>query len=693
MIPRMERPSTTRQRRLNRSLATPNAEGSPLEGFIEFPKDGDAVGRLTELSGWHAWEGEPVAAVSIEVDGLVVGGAQMAGTPRADVAAQQGDARYARTGWVAAVDLRAVHTPTVSLCATVYPGVEHPGVRLEPLTVAVLGSPTLYESGEPIPPPDEVRGRLDVPSAGTVLPLGPVLVRGWARATSSTIAHVELSANGVALGRARLCGDRADVAAADAGVGATLSGFDQVVDLGVLAATTTSVTLVATPVALDGTRTELAVAIGTTAPALRLVPRVTASATASKGGLSLLVVTHDLGIGGAQLWLVEALRRIGAGRAFPCTVVAFGSGPLAAQLVALGIEVHVSAPLPVHDAAAYEGRLAELWAWLAPRSHTVALVNTFRAFPGADLAERHGLPVVWAVHESWPEPLIWAFDHPGVTVDPSVRAVAASALAGAGAVLFESTATLALYDDRAPGRTVYVPSGVDTAALDRVGASTSRSAARRALGLRQEGRIVLSVGTIEPRKGQTLLATAFAQVAERHDDVTLAIVGDLTTPYSAALHEFVRRAGLTERVLVAPVIPDVTDWYCAADVLVCSSDVESLPRSVLDAMCVGLPVVATRIFGLQELLTDGVTGVLFEPNDLRSAIDALDRVLSMDRRTLAAIAQRGRAVVHERHDASGYAADVLTLLRGLQVDPDASPADLLAAARARLDAPASRASR
>jgi len=568
----------------------------------------------------------------------------------------------------------------VTLRARVFPGVEHPGIRLDPITVTVLGEPTFYEDGEPIPPPDEVRGRIDVPASGATLPLGPVLVRGWSRATSSPIAYVTLSANGVALGRARLGIDRADVAGAEAAADAPISGFEQIVDLSVLAAETTAARVVATPLALDGTTADFDVELTLSAPprcAERTATTAWPTTRAALRAFDLLVATHDLGLGGAQLWLLEALTRIGAGREFPCTLVAFGGGALETDLERLGITVHVTSPLPVHDAVAYEGRLAELDAWLR-QPHAVALVNTFRAFPGADLAERRGLPVVWAVHESWHEPLIWAFDHPGVTVDPQVRAIASDALARAGAVIFESAATRALYEDRAPGRTAVVPYGIDTAALDRFCASTSRSEARRTLGLPAEGRVLLVMGTIEPRKAQTLLAEAFAQVAGHHLDASMAFVGDLGTPYSAALREFVRRAGLADRIRIEAVTPDVSTWYRAADVLVCGSDVESLPRSVLDAMCLGLPVVATRVFGLDELLSDGVTGLLFEANDLPSAMAALDRVLTMPADELAAIAARGSALVHERHDAAGYAAGVLALLRGLHADPSARPDELLA---------------
>ena len=126
-----------------------------------------------------------------------------------------------------------------------------------------------------------------------------------------------------------------------------------------------------------------------------------------------------------------------------------------------------------------------------------------------------------------------------------------------------------------------------------------------------------------------------------------------------------------------PVTADALSWYRACDVLVCGSDIESLPRSVLDAMCLGMLVVATNVFGLAELLQDGTTGVLYEPSDLAAARDALDRALSMPTGELETIAASGSALVHEHNDASGYAADVMSLLRGLLHDPTTRPGDLL----------------
>jgi glycosyltransferase involved in cell wall biosynthesis len=675
-------PRAALDRRRNRALALPNADGSQLEGFIEFPLNGDAIERVATVAGWHAWDHKPVAVVTIELNGRIIARSREAG-PRPDVASKYGNASYASTGWVVDLDLRGLHATSATLVATVYPIAERGGVRLDPITVRMLGDPTIDREGVPYPLPPEVLGSLDAPPDDAVVALGALAIKGWARSTCSPVARVSLSANGIDLGRARLGLHRADVADSDAAIDAPISGFEQFVDLSVLGAGTEAITLRAEVVALDGTTDAFEHHLGVAEPEglTTSVPpggeepvRVRPDAP-----FNLLVVTHDLGYGGAQLWLFELLRQARAGSAFPCTVISFHDGALASALADLGIEVHVTSGMPVGSTAAYEGRIAELSSWLNGKGHSAALVNTFRSFGGADLAERLGLPVVWAIHESWPESLIWLFDHPEERVAPAIRSIAARSLARAGAVIFESDATRALYEARAPGRTALVPYGVETAALDSFASATSKSVARERLGIEASGRVLLVMGTIEPRKSQTLIAHAFCELASRYPDAQLIFVGDLHTTYSAALVAFVERAGLGDRIRLVSVTPDALTWYRASDVLVCGSDIESLPRSVLDAMCLGVPVVATRVFGLAELLEDGATGLLYEPCDLAAAIDALDRVLAMPDEQLAAIAERGSALVHAHHDAAHYASDVVALLAGLQRDPAASPADLLRA--------------
>ena len=72
-----------------------------------------------------------------------------------------------------------------------------------------------------------------------------------------------------------------------------------------------------------------------------------------------------------------------------------------------------------------------------------------------------------------------------------------------------------------------------------------------------------------------------------------------------------RPALLGPRLRLEPIAQDPYRWYHAADALMLASDIESMPRSLLEAMAFGLPVVAASAWGVPELVTDGVNGFLF----------------------------------------------------------------------------------
>jgi D-inositol-3-phosphate glycosyltransferase len=102
-----------------------------------------------------------------------------------------------------------------------------------------------------------------------------------------------------------------------------------------------------------------------------------------------------------------------------------------------------------------------------------------------------------------------------------------------------------------------------------------------------------------------------------------------------------------------------------ADLLVCASDIESLPRSILEAMAFELPVVSTDVFGVATLLDDGRTGWLTQVSDVRSLTATLDRVVRLDRSERAAVATRARADVVGRSGALSYGIRIARALDGL----------------------------
>jgi len=358
------------------------------------------------------------------------------------------------------------------------------------------------------------------------------------------------------------------------------------------------------------------------------------------------------------------LRRLSA----DCEIVAMHDGPLRERFEAAGMPVHLGDNFPVQSVERYEANQAELMAWLRHHDFDVALVNTLGCFGGADAAIRLGIPVVWAIHESFALPQYWFTAFPPGTPHPYVRERAEQSLRAAGAIVFEAEATRQLflpYADAA--RLVTLPYGIEFDEIDAARSTASRADLRRRLGVADGTRVVLALGTIEARKSQSTLVQAFAQIADRHPDAQLVLVGasDATycRDYAAAIRDHVERRGLTGRVRVEPITPEPYSWHALADVLVCSSDVESLPRVIMEAMAFGTPVLSTRVFGIPELIEDGRTGYLCEPRDVLDLAGALDRVLAAAPAELERVAVAGAARVRERHDPDRYAGELERLLR------------------------------
>jgi 1,2-diacylglycerol 3-alpha-glucosyltransferase len=95
-------------------------------------------------------------------------------------------------------------------------------------------------------------------------------------------------------------------------------------------------------------------------------------------------------------------------------------------------------------------------------------------------------------------------------------------------------------------------------------------------------------------------------------------------------------------------------------------------------MAFGLPVVAASAWGVPELVTDGVNGLLFPPRDLDAARSAIHRLLSLPPRDRSRLGCAGAALIRERHGVAGYAGAYRKLLHGLLDEPRELPGDLLA---------------
>jgi glycosyltransferase involved in cell wall biosynthesis len=185
----------------------------------------------------------------------------------------------------------------------------------------------------------------------------------------------------------------------------------------------------------------------------------------------------------------------------------------------------------------------------------------------------------------------------------------------------------------APDRAVFVPNGIK--ALP----PPSNRDVRAELGIAPGAPVVTTVGFLRQPKAMDVLIEAAGRISSRFPGLRVLIVGEgADRPVYEALIE---RLGLHDTVQLLGLRSDVPDLLAASDVAVLSTNSEGSPLSVMEYMDAGLPVVATRVGGIPDLIDDGVEGLLVEPQDPAGLGDAIARLLD-DPEEARLMGERGR---------------------------------------------------
>ena len=521
-------------------------------------------------------------------------------------------------------------------------------------------------------------GALDEPVPGATWSLGYALVRGWAL-SESRVSSVRIRINGRPVAPARVGLPRPDVAAEIDRPEAALCGFEGHLDLS-RCTETGEASVDAEVTRLDGTTYVLGpipVRIGGPTPGPRMdvpLPPVAAAVDRSAvpaGPPRVLVLSHDLSRGGAQLRMVDYLRHMGPSDTAQFTVVSQKDGPVADDLAALGVPVQIVGSDGRESAGAYEEFVGELVALISDGCYSVFWANTLVSFPGVDAALRAGVPSLWFIHEGLDPALFWGPELDAGRTDPHAYQRCLIALRSATVVVCVARAARRTFERYRQGPIVVLPNSVDVAAIAAYRATHDRQAARRHIGVAPNERLVLSCAPIAPHKGQALLAQALADQVASHPETVCAMVGDFGHPYAEGIAAYAERVGLGSRLRMAPLTDDVYPWFQAADLFVLPSDDEALASVVLEAMAFEVPVVSTDVAGMPEVVDDGATGFLCRPGDVAALSETLDQVLSAHPAVLRDITDAALRRVKERHDIAARAA----ILRGLIADLAGSEVD------------------
>jgi glycosyltransferase involved in cell wall biosynthesis len=171
-------------------------------------------------------------------------------------------------------------------------------------------------------------------------------------------------------------------------------------------------------------------------------------------------------------------------------------------------------------------------------------------------------------------------------------------------------------------RVVVIPNGVDP---ERVRPARGRAATRSELGLADDAPVILSLGALTGEKDPLTVVRVAAEVVRAVPEARHLLVGE--GPLRSETQTEAARLGLGDRLLMLGPRSDVGDLLAAADLLLLPSRTEGLPAVAVEAGLAGLPVVASRVGGVPEVVERDVTGLLVEPGDVAGFVAAVAGLL------------------------------------------------------------------
>src|SRR5215207_3777902 len=299
--------------------------------------------------------------------------------------------------------------------------------------------------------------------------------------------------------------------------------------------------------------------------------------------------------------------------------------------------------------------IAGLWRlWILLRREKFDVVETFTHDSNV-----LGLPLAWLARV----PVRIATHRGKIEAFPRWRQSLHSLLINIGVAhtlvaVSEQTGAQAIEEGVRANKINVIPNGVTP--LDTL--SINRSEARRSLGLNEENIFLLSVGRLTNQKGHEYFIQAISQVVRHFPHVRAGICGD--GPLRTQLESQISKLGLSDSVKLLGAWDDISSILASADIFVLPSLWEGLSRALMEAMAAGIPVIATSVDGINNLVTNDVHGLLVPAEDPERLGNSILQLLR-DPEMMKRIGSAGRAHVLQIHSTDDMCKKYYQLMQAL----------------------------
>lgn len=380
--------------------------------------------------------------------------------------------------------------------------------------------------------------------------------------------------------------------------------------------------------------------------------------------MKVLHLLHSLNPGGIERWVLQILKavsRVDCEMDVCCK--GFHRGRWADQAQDLGAKVLLNPLTPEH--IVFGVRLSSMLKYYDVLHIHIGIYGGFPAW----VAHRVNVKVITTFHNVKFPPETWLFNLPVLEYSRSVYAKWSLAYSIKESDFLVGVSQACL-DSFVPNvekfrlKSCVIPHGVK---IFLAKTKQSSDLFRANLGWPAHSRLVINVGRFSLQKNHHTVLKVFKMVSARLQEARLVLVGD--GPLRSEIEQAARELHLGDKVAFLGFRDDAAEIMTFCDLMLMPSLFEGFGITAIEASAAGIPVIGGRVPGLVEAISDGQTGLLFEPQDSGGMADAIVRLLS-DTDFAKKMGEAGRQRVQEHFSIESMASRYLALYRHCMENTD-----------------------
>lgn len=348
---------------------------------------------------------------------------------------------------------------------------------------------------------------------------------------------------------------------------------------------------------------------------------------------SILFITHNLSRQGASLSLFYIASTIKNKFNYSVSVIAPTHGPLAEDYHNCGINIiideNISLLKKCLNIDEYNKKIEEIFKNNHLGFFDLIFVNTVISAWGISVGKRYHIPTILNIREHSPDSL----DEAGF---PNfIKKDFVSNFNYIFKIIFVSKTTMdnwKIYNIN--NNFELIKNAISPDFVKKIN-SLEKNKVRKILSILDNEIVFLSVGTICSRKGQHDLVFCLILLAiQIKQSIKIIFVGDSNNTYGNALVSFINSLPIEIRtkIILIPSTKDIHIYYKAADVYICNAREESYPRTILEAMASGLPIITTPVAGIVEQVRDNYNAFFYDPKNINMLYQKILSMLSENQR-------------------------------------------------------------